>query len=281
MKSLIALLTIGVVLLLILGAAVVPGSHKAEAREKPWLEPGEQTTEPVFYEHCCECDYLEQKDQAANDCQEIVETADIAEYQMSQERMVAEVEMLWNMWFDDEGASPADPRRDRFTEFAEYLVDAALMYRDKPTDIGGQFPGAKNDHLVLAYIAAKESSVTPDVVNKNGKGEVCLMQLHGAALAGYASDKVLHNPRLCLLLGARWLAAQIPKCEQDGAGGIYGDEFSWEDSDWVGPLSVYAGGERGIRKDGRCARFKVMKERISAVRLYRIRIDHAMENWVD
>jgi len=192
--------------------------------------------------------------------------------------MIAEVEMLWNMYYDDDNAKATDPRRDSFEEFAGYLADAVIMYQNEPTDIGGQLPGHKNDHLVVARMVAGESSVTPDAVNdgENGHGEVCLMQLWGNALAGYSPDKVLHNPRLCLLLGTRWIASQIPKCKQQGAG-IFGDEFEWEDSDWTGPLSVYAGGPKAIKKNGTCSNFTKMRERVDSVRMFRTRIDYEMD----
>jgi len=244
-------------------------SSDAGHREQPWMKE-DAATVAVIDEHCCSCDDCEQ-----NGCDNLVEFGEKSEAEISPEQMVAEVEMLWEMWFDDENAPANDKRRQRFTEFAEYLVDAVIMYQNEQTDIGGQLPGAKNDHLVVAYMVAKESSVTYDVVGTSHE-ERGLMQLHGVALAGYSPDKVQNNPRLGLLLGVRWLASFIPQCQQDGAGGIFGDEFAWEDSDWIGPLSVYAGGPRGFRKDGRCAEFRTMRDRINAVRMYRTRIDHKM-----
>lgn len=256
--------------LTLLIAAVVLVTTPVEA-ERPWMAP-EEPPIIIIDEYCCTCDDCEQ-----NGCEE-VEKVDRAEFEMSRERMVAEVEMLWTMFFDDDNAKTTDPRRDRFPELAEYLVDYVIMYQDTPTDIGGQLPRHKNDHLVAGYMAAKESSMTPAIVNNgdNGKGEVCLFQLHGRALAGYSPDKVRHNARLCTMLGVRWITAQIPRCSQDGAG-VFGETFAWEDSDWVGPLSVYAGGPRAIRKDGRCARFTKMAERVDAVRIFRTRIDYEMD----
>lgn len=273
MRSLILLLVIMVALLSIAGAAA--WSHKPESEvavePKPWLQP-EADDGDEYPEHCCGCDDCEQ-----NGCEEIgeEEAASTDSRPVSRDQMIREVEMLWDMWFDDEGAKDSDPRRERFPEFAEYVADAVIMYQNTQTDIGGQLPKHKDDHLVMAFMAAKESSVTFDVVGTSHQ-EVGLMQLHGVALAGYAPEKVQHNPKLGVLLGVRWLTAQLPKCEQEGAG-IFGDQFAWETSDWIGPLSVYAGGPNGIRKDGRCARFSKMRERIDKVRFYRTRIDHALE----
>jgi len=250
-------------------------TDRGEAETRPWMV---ERPEPplVFDEHCCSCD-----EAAALDLEAPVETVEQPEYMVSEERMVEEVVQLWEMWFDDQNAKASDPRREDFYRFAEYVVEAVRMYQDGPTDIGGQLPGAKNDHLVVGYMIAKESSVTPDAVNdsENGRGEVCLMQLHGKALAGYAPEKVLHNPKLCVLLGTRWMTHFLPKCQQDGAGGIFGSEFAWEDADWIGPLSLYAGGPRAQRKDGSCAQYGTIRERIDAVRFYRSRIDKALEYW--
>lgn len=262
-------------MLVIMAAAIIMFVQPAKA-ERPWMIP-EEPPVIVFNEHCCSCDDCDQNSIG------VVEQVDRAESEISREKMITEVEMLWNMYFDDDNAKATDPRRDDFEEFAGYLADAVIMYQNEPTDIGGQFPGHKNDHLVVAYMAAKESSVTPDIINdsEGGKGEVCLFQLHGTALAGFDSEKVRHNPRLCTLLGTRWIAAQIPKCKQDGVN-IFKDDmnvfrFKWEDADWIGPLSVYAGGPKAIRKDGRCARFGKMRERVDAVRLFRTRIDYEMD----
>jgi len=274
MKNLIALVLVAVAMS-VLGSAFV-SDRNVEAKEKPWLERSPDNAAPeVVYEHCCSCD-----DEEQNGCEEVVEQADKAEFEMSQDRMVQEVELLWDLWFDDEGASPSDSRRSNFTEFAEYLVDAVIMYQQTPTDIGGQLPGHKDDHLLVAYIVAKESSLIPDIVNtdSNGLGEVCLMQLHGKALAGYSKEKVRNNPRLCLLLGTRWLTSHIPKCKESGR--IFDDQIEWEVADWIGPLSVYGGGEqRAIKKDGTCAQFQSKKKIVNKVRMFRSRIDHKMQYW--
>lgn len=220
----------------------------------------------IFDEHCCSCD-------VCGEGAPFIGHADRAEYEISEEQMVEEVVMLWQMWFDDEGAKKYDRRRDRFTEFAEYVVDAVVLYQDTPTEIGGQLPGSRNDHLMVAVMIAKESSVTYDVEGRSHQ-ERGLMQVHGKALAGYSPEVVQKNPKLGILLGVRWIAAQIPKCRTD-------EELGWEDADWAGPLSRYAGGQRGMRADGTCARFTTIRERVRMMQFYRARIDREMEHWRD
>lgn len=270
MKGLILILSLIVGMGSIAGAAAVSMDGEAAASvAQPWMEPVAAEEIPLG-ENCCECDDYDQ-----NGCgEESIESESAEGTDSSPDRdlMVREVEMLWTMWFDDEGAKQTDSRRDRFEEYAEDLVDAVIMYQQEPTDIGGQLPGHQNDHLVMAFMAAKESSVTADVVGKSHQ-EVGLMQLHGVSLAGYAPEKVQHNAKLGVLLGVRWLTSQLPKCKTNP--GLFDTE--WEDADWVGPLSVYAGGPKALRKDGRCARYGEMRERIDKVRFYRSRIDAEMK----
>ncbi|MEA3225048.1 MAG: hypothetical protein U9Q07_03795 [Planctomycetota bacterium] len=256
-----------VTVLVLVAAIVILLALPAEA-DRPWMAP-EEPPIIIIDEHCCTCDDCDQ-----NGCKE-VEEVDRAESEMPRERMIEEVALLWTMYFDDDNAPVRDKRRGKFDEYAEHLVDAVIMYQNTPTDIGGQLPGHKNDHLVMAYIVAKESSVTYDVVGTSNE-EVGLMQCHGKSLAGYSPERVQHNPRLGLLLGVRWLTSQLPKCEQEGSG-VFGETFAWEDSDWIGPLSVYAGGQNAIRKNGTCAHFKKSKERVDAVRMFRTRIDYEMD----
>lgn len=215
-------------------------------------------------------------------CEElpILAEEDVPEYEVPRARKVQEVVTLWELYFDDENAPKADPRRSHFEEWAALLVEAVEMYTGNPTDIGGQFPGHKNDHIMYAYtIVAKESSVTPDVVNEDGQGEVCFAQLHGQSLAGYDPEKVRHNPRLCLLLGARWLASRIPACDptKDPLGFV----SEWGDWDWVGPLSFYAGGPRALKKGGGCKQFDKMKERVEKMVFYRTRVDRKLRFYDD
>jgi hypothetical protein len=193
--------------------------------------------------------------------------------EINREAMIDQVQILWELWFDDEGASPRDPRRRKFLEYAEHVVDAVELYQREPTDIGGKLPGHENDHLLVAYMIAKESSLVFDVKAKGERGEVGMMQTHGIALAGYAKEKVRANPKLGILLGVRWMAAQVPKCTGDNP-----LDLPWDDFSWSGPLSIYMGGPRAVRsrKSKTCKHFTKAIERIQAVKMYRTRIDHRM-----
>jgi len=196
----------------------------------------------------------------------VIDAGDIPQSETSRERMVREVVTVWELFFEDDKASATDPRRERFDEFAEYLVDAVLMYQENPTDIGGQLPTESKAHLLLATMVTGESSVTFDVVGRYfEKNEVGLLQTHGKALGGHKRAKVRKNPKLGLMLGVRWLAAQIPKCFPDGM------PDSWDDENWVGPLSLYAGGPKAF-KAGKCLKFKVAKSRIAMMKQYETRI---------
>ncbi|MCK4792578.1 MAG: hypothetical protein KAV87_53105 [Desulfobacteraceae bacterium] len=199
----------------------------------------------------------------------VISAEDIPESE--KEQMIAEVVMLWEMFFDDENASPSDPRRMKFQEYASYLVDSILLFQDRPTAIGGQLPKSNNLHALIATMVTFESSVTSGVIGMyKNKREVGLMQVHGKALAGFTREQVVSNPKLGLLLGIRWLAAQIPTCYPHGAP----DYFSYED--WLGPLSVYAGGPNAIRGNGSCKRFDISRKRVNRMMMYEKRIDYEM-----
>jgi hypothetical protein len=201
---------------------------------------------------------------------EIEETADVPCQPVDRRTMVAEVVEVWEMFFDDEGAKWNDPRRARFEDHANDLVDMVIMYQNHPTDIGGQLPCHINDHILVATLVTKESSVTYNVVGRSHQ-EVGLLQVHGKALAGYSRETVKHNPRLGLMLGTRWLASQIQECPIHR---VEGDNTKWRDSDWFGPLSVYAGGYKAKnRKTGKCYTYRIAKERVSLTKLYRSRIN--------
>jgi len=252
--------------ILMLGAASTdPATAVPTVSEQP-------SDRNIFDEHCCTCDEC-----AVPRC-DMVELVDRPEFEISREQMVREVVMLWNMFFDDSHASADDSRRQAFDSLAEHLVNAVMLYQDKRTDLGGIMPGHKNDHLIVAFMVARESSVIADVQNTrpNSKGEVCLLQLHGAALAGHTKKEVRSNPELCLMLGVRWIASQIPHCQQ-----VPNMIDEWTDDDWVGPLSLYAGGPNALRKDGRCREFSQIRSRVQAVKMYRMRIDVEMERHED
>ncbi len=183
--------------------------------------------------------------------------------------------MLWETFFDDESARPSDKRRDRFHEFAEYLVDIVIMYQNKPTDIGGQLPKHRNVHLLFATMVTIESSVDHTVVGPGPRHEVGLLQCHGEALVGYDPATVRRNPRLGLLLGIRWAASKVPKCPRKDI-----LDQGWDDYDWLGPLSLYAGGAaRAKRKNGTCKHFPVSRKRVDRTLMYRTRIDYAFRYW--
>ena len=264
---------LGAIAVLVFGGMLISGIHSdagaSETAKKPWLTP-ETKNDPA--EHGIVCEELSwgAKVEIEENMDNPIKHEDIPEYEQDPDRMVWEVVNLWEMFFDDDDAPAGDPRRDRFEEFAGYLVDAVLMYQNEPTDLGGQLPKHRNVHLLIAERVTRESSVTHNVVGPGG--EVGLLQLMpgGPAMAGYSPEKVKNNPKLGLLLGTRWLAAQIPECKDDG--NLY--EFGWDDWDWLGPLSVYMGGDKAKRKNGTCAGFKAAKTSIRKTILYRTRIDH-------
>ncbi len=186
--------------------------------------------------------------------------------------MVGEVVKLWTMFYDDELAPTDDPRRTKFQELAEYLVDAIIMYENEPTDIGGQLPKNADTHLLLATLITKESSVSPNVVGS--LGEVGLMQLHGLSLAGYDPELVRNNTKLGVILGVRWFTYQTSLCKPNK---ISVDKDSWRIEDWSGPLSAYAGGPKAInKKTGKCQTYTLATNRINLTKMYRTRINSSM-----
>lgn len=239
-------------------------SATVKPADRPWMEPAPgPDTDPVI------CEELP-----------ILADEDIPEHErgVSRARRVEEVVTLWNLAYDDDNASEHDKRRKRFYEFADYVVEAVDMYTQNPTDIGGQLPEHQNVHLLVAYMIKRESSVQPDVVGP--MGEVGLMQIHPQnkpALAGYSPRQVQHNPRLGILLGVRWLAAQIPRCQ--GTKDRF--DMGWDDWTWVKPLSLYAGGFRAKRKGGGCKEFRVAKDRVEGTLFYRTRVDHRLRFYED
>ncbi len=206
-------------------------------------------------------------------CEElpVVDPTDIPEYEISRERMVREVVALWDAFFDLDNASENDFRRDTFELYAEYLADMVITFQNKPTDIGGQLPKHPHTHLLLATMVTLESSVTTDVVG--GKREGGLLQVHGKAQAGIDLAEIRRRPRLGIFLGVRWLAAQIPKCHPEGV-----KDGDWTDEHWLGPLSLYAAGPRGYRKDGTCKRLGVSKKRIAKTRMYAALVSNEIDD---
>jgi len=195
---------------------------------------------------------------------------DIPESEVPRETMVEELVILWNLMFDDDDASPDDYRRLRFEEYAEMVADAVLIYQNEEADNGGRLPRHPNTHILIGVMIKLESSVRPEVVGRS-HGEVGLMQVHGKALAGYAPEYVQKRPNLGVLLGVRWFASRIPICYPDGF-----DDHEWTNADWMGPLSVYAAGERGMKEIGHCWKIKVARARHDMMLMFRNRIDHEM-----
>ncbi|MCP4569014.1 MAG: lytic transglycosylase domain-containing protein [FCB group bacterium] len=198
---------------------------------------------------------------------------DRAEYEPDLALMRWEVIKLWELFFDDDGAKQTDPRREMSSKYAEYVIDAVTMYQDSPTDIGGQLPTHKNVHLLVAWMIAKESSVTNGVVGKLGEvGMMQIMPTNKAALAGYSPKKIKNNPKLSIMLGVRWMAYTTSECPNTD---IF--DTDWNDLDWVKPLSAYAGGQNAKRENGTCKSFTVAKERVQRTMMYRTRIDQLVD----
>lgn len=235
----------------IMVGAVVPLSSD---EKKEWLEPQENTNKS-------EIEKFEDED-----VQTLIENQ--PEFEVSWAQMVRETVKLWELFFDADGAPMNDPRRDTFEHYAEYLADTVIAYQNRETDIGGRLPKHENTHLMIASLITKESSVDPSVIGRS-HGEVGFLQLHGKALGGIKPEVVRQKPKLGIYLGVRWLAAQIPKCFPEGV-----EDNKWRDEDWLGPLSVYGGGEqKAIRKDGTCKVFKVSKKKLKKMQMYRSWID--------
>jgi len=181
------------------------------------------------------------------------------------EIMIEEVIEVWQMFFDDQGASPDDSRRERFPEFAENVVDAVLYYQENPTDIGGQLPKDGKAHIMVATMITLESSVRANITSKSKLKEVGLMQIHGEALNGIARSAVINNPKLGVMLGVRWLAHNIYVCKYP--------TDKWKDWHWARSLSFYgAGAPKGL-KNGKCRSLRFGTRRIRLTNFYKARLD--------
>jgi len=200
--------------------------------------------------------------------QEIQEEAIEVVAELSErDKKINEVVALWNMFYDDQGVR-AHKRRAKFPEYASYLVDAVEMYENTPTDIGGQLPTNVDNHLIVATMAALETSVKPEVIGYS-RGEVGLLQIHGkGALAGHTKQEVIKNPKLGLILGVRWLAYHTQFCDQKS--NIDG---------WAKPLSLYGAGLKGGRhENGKCKKIGVARKRVRLAKFYRTRIRAAISS---
>lgn len=172
-------------------------------------------------------------------------------------KRIDKIVAMWNLWFEEQGTSAEDYRRDRLYEFATYIVDSVDYYQNHTTDIGGRLPPGEEIDLLVAVIATKESSLNPDVVGK--LGDVGLLQVNGVALAGLKAEKVRKNPELGIRLGVRWLAHKTESCPGHVVKNI---------DDMVQPLSLYAGGPKNAIKNGKCLSFSIAKERVNKAKTY-------------
>jgi hypothetical protein len=208
-------------------------------------------------------------------CEELplVDPADIPEYEIGREEMVQEIIALWNAFFKKDNAPANDFRRDTFETYAEYLTDTIITFQNQPTDIGGQLPRHPNTHLLIATMVTLESSVTFDAVGKKNEGESGLLQIHGKAREGIDYIEIRRRPKLGLFLGVRWLASRIPECYPNGI-----NDEDWTDEHWLGPLSLYAAGQRGYRKNGTCKHLKVSKKRIRLTKMYATWVKGSMDS---
>lgn len=213
----------------------------------------------VFLLNSCSC-VEEQGEIEAGDRIEIVdagEDASIKEAEISeqnkQSKMIDEVVEFWNLIFDDVGASRDDARRARMPEYAEIIVKYTEFFKHHP-----DYPLPQDDriHLLLAYMMYKECSLYPRAIGRSHK-EVGSFQLHGEALQGYTRKQVRNNTDLGIFLGIKWFAKEgIHKCNLD--------LDDWEFRDFLGPISVFGGGERRAIKHGRCiTRWKYSKDRVN------------------
>jgi hypothetical protein len=252
------------VLIILLMAAVVGSATRQEPKQQDLATDRNDQKDPEDEFVVCEELGMEPITQQAID--------DIPEFDISWGRMVKETVALWTMFLDNDGASESDPRRDNLELYAEYLASTVLAYQEHETDIGGKLPKHMNTHLLIATAMTIESSVRPDVVGKS-RGERGFLQLHGVALAGMPPEIVTNRPKLGLYLGVRWLASKIPKCYPAGI-----PDGEWTDDDWLGPLSVYAAGERGMRKDGTCCKLSVAKKKVNKMKMYRAWIDAELKS---
>lgn len=196
----------------------------------------------------------------------------------AREVMIRDIIGIWKLAFRDDRAKPKDKRRKRFRKYAEYLADAVLMYQEEPVEVNGrmvQLPKHRSSHLIMAYVAFKESSLRPRIVGKTKWREVGMMQLHGRALAGYSKKQVRYNTQLGIELGVRWATAMLYECPAS-KWKIKRRPHKWKNYDWLRPLTMYgAGPGRALKPNGRCKVFDFARRRVSKVGTYSARIDSA------
>ena len=194
----------------------------------------------------------------------IFDPADIPESEISYEEMVSEVVALWEKFFEIDGAPSRDWRRTNFDRYARYVVDAVVTFQNKDPGEKFRLPRHDSSHLLIATIITKEASINSKVIGS--RGEVGLMQImpHGPAMGGLKKSQVIGRPKIQIFLGVRWLARQIKTCYPKGV-----SDEEWTDEHWLGPLSVYGGGNNGISKrTGKC-RKNLLRDRVTLMQMYR------------
>lgn len=222
----------------------------------PWLLTESDPDEGCS---CVECSWMP--------CHEPEPEAETPEYLWNRDEAVSKIILYWELFFEDGDAPIEDKRRKNFERYAGYVYNAVRYYQEHDTDAGGRLPRDNSAFELVATIITFESSVRADVVGPEPRCEVGLMQVWGKALAGYDREEVRKKPRLGVMLGVRWLASRIPECYPENIG-----DYNWDDMDWLGPMSVYAAGERGMY-DGKCLRLNVARERVDRMIEYRMRAD--------
>lgn len=188
------------------------------------------------------------------------------EEQLRQE-MEDEVISLWRIYLEDHDTGSKDKRWDVLDQFAHSLIKYVRKFQTEGVKKGKEIirlPEHENVHLLLATMVIFETALYHEAVGPIG--EVGLLQTHGVALNGFKPAYVQRNPDLGLMLGVRWLTLQLPHCERPS-------DSEWCDDDWLGPLSVYAGGLKKAKRNGKCLKFKVSKKRVEYTKYYRDRID--------
>ena len=184
----------------------------------------------------------------------------------SENTIIKEVVMLWNMWYDDQGIKPhhkLNKRREKFKEYGTYLATAVRYFQINKTDMGGILPIDNTSHIIAAVVAAAETAVRPEMIGKL-RNEVGIFQVHGAALNGHKRREVINNPQLGIFLGIRWLTYHTQFCNQKATGMDF----------WKQPLTLYAAGLRAGRyKNKKCKEISVAKRRVRLAKMYRERID--------
>jgi hypothetical protein len=179
------------------------------------------------------------------------------EFAVERDTAIQEVSSYWTYIFDKETCPTNDWRRQKFNEWASWLVDAIRDYQSEKNNTELKLPNYRYLHLLIAYIVYKESSVNPNVIG-NRFGEVGFLQLHGVSLNGYLPEVIIETPQLGMQLGIRWLAYTYNQC---------GKLDNTLDS-WLGPLALYAAGPKA-KTNGKCSiSFSYAIDKVSETKKY-------------